>query len=236
MKIIIYSESPEALNPAWETFRSHVQERFPKISFETAEDYHTLSGLLAKQFCDVICFDTGKLPEDCVRERLERIRAAHPESVRILLADDLKYALYGYSVGLFDYLLKPLDPVQLEHTFVRVLRERYGDALEGFRVKVKGGWRLLRLQDIVYLETFNHHLIYHMADGQEIRQMGKLRDIGMELSCCPALFQCHKSYVVNGNYVTGMTETSFLVGDGKKISISRPYRKAARRFYAGCSE
>ena len=82
------------------------------------------------------------------------------------------------------------------------------------------------------LYSFDHHIYFHTDDGKEFKRMGNFNDLHTELTCNPMLFRCHKSYVVNGLFVEAMTQGSFLMKDGRKISISRPYRKASRKFFA----
>ena len=103
----------------------------------------------------------------------------------------------------------------------------------GFWVFHNGdAWTKLDIQHVCYLETFNHHIYFHTDDGKEFKRMGNFNDLHTELTCNPLLFRCHKSYVVNGLFVEAMTQGSFLMKDGRKISISRPYRKASRKFFA----
>jgi hypothetical protein len=73
-----------------------------------------------------------------------------------------------------------------------------------------------------------------MSNGQVYKKLANFNSLTPPIEGNRDLFQCHKSYVVNGRYIKGMVQNSFIMQDGKKISISKPNRKNARNFYSWC--
>ena len=45
-------------------------------------------------------------------------------------------------------------------------------------------------------------------------------------------FRCHKSYVVNLRHVAELEQNSFLLKNGDRVNVSRPYRQITRSFFA----
>lgn len=75
-------------------------------------------------------------------EIIEMAREASPDMVVVILTgyDYFDYAKKAIRLGVEDYLLKPLDPDELEALLKRILQRRYGndDGLSQMVLKVKG--------------------------------------------------------------------------------------------------
>lgn len=70
--------------------------------------------------------------------------------------------------------------------------------------------------DIVYIESFNNNILLHFIDG-EINLYSTMKDFSKKL---PVNFlQCHKSYVVNMNHITGFYRNFFTMKNGKAVPI-----------------
>ena len=84
------------------------------------------------------------------------------------------------------------------------------------------------------METNDHHVLFHMNNGQTYKKLANFNNLTPPIEGIQGVFQCHKSYVVNSRYIKDMVQNSFLMKDGRKISISKPNRKNARIFYTWC--
>lgn len=70
--------------------------------------------------------------------------------------------------------------------------------------------------DIVYIESFNNNIVLHLID-REITLYSTMKEFAKNL---PFNFlQCHKSYVVNMNYITGFYRYFFTMKNGKAVPI-----------------
>lgn len=70
--------------------------------------------------------------------------------------------------------------------------------------------------DIVYIESFNNNIVLHLFD-HEITLYSTMKEFAKNL---PFNFlQCHKSYIVNMNHITGFFRHSFTLKNGKTIPI-----------------
>ena len=185
-------------------------------------------------YADVLIYDMSGEEPETAKSRLISILQQKQGCIPILLADDESFALFGYKIHAFDYLLHPVEGEELVNALERLIRRKHSHLMQAFPIKIKGTWSKLEAEHISYLETSNHHTIFHMDDGAEFVKPGNFQDLLERLNCNPFLFQCHKSYVVNGKHIESMQQTGFIMKGGKKVSISRPYRKGARLFYAWC--
>lgn len=209
-----------------------LEEKLPQTVLECFDAYEKFREYLTKYSWNVIYYDATGINLEIAKSNLKELRENHPQAVIVIVAENAELAVFGYSVGAFDYLLNPLEDGSFVNSMERVIGERFRDMINSFHIRIKGAWTRLDIHRVCYIETFHHHIIFYMDDGSEIRRMGNFKDLHTELTCNPLLFQCHKSYVVNGMFVEAMTQGSFLMRDGRIISISRPYRKASRKFFA----
>ena len=232
MNIGLYTSRQSELTKQIKLLKRFLEEKLPQTVFECFEEYEKFREYSAKYSWNVIYYDTAGMDLEAAKSNLREIKESYPKAVLVIIAENADLAVFGYSVGAVDYLMDPLQDESLVVSMERILRERFREMINSFHVRVKGAWTRLDIRNICYLETFNHHIYFHTCDGKEFKRMGNFNDLRTELTCNPLLFQCHKSYVVNGNYVEAITQGSFLMKDGRKISISRPYRKASRKFFA----
>ena len=232
MNITLLTSRSEQKN-GWENcFKEFLEKKSPLCQFMTYENYEQLADSVIRIPWDIVYYDTHGVADGTVKENLTDLRETFPECSIVIYCEDERFALFGYSVRAFDYVMETADNHWMQKSFEHIVKEKFDDMISSFHVKIKGAWTKLDVKHICYLETFNHHIIFHMDDGSEYQRKGNFKDISTELVCSPYLFQCHKSFVVNGLFISEMTQESFLMKNGRKINISRPYRKASRIFYA----
>lgn len=232
MNIGLFTIRQSELNTELQLLSRFLEEKLPQTVLECFEVYDEFQEYSLKYSWDVIYYDATGIDPEVAKSNLMEIREKHPKAVIVIVAENTELAVFGYSVCAFDYLLHPLTEGRLVNSMERIIREYFREMINSFHVRIKGAWTRLDICHVCYLETFHHHIIFHMDDGRELKRMGNFNDLYTELTCNPLLFRCHKSYVVNGLFVEAMTQGSFLMKDGRIISISRPYRKASRKFYA----
>ncbi len=232
MNIGLYTIRQSELKNELKLLNLFLEEKLPQTVLESFEVYDKFREYSAKYSWDIIYYDAAGIELEIAKSNLKEIRETQPKAMIVIIAESVDLAVFGYSVRAFDYLLHPLGDGSLVHSMERIIGECFREMINSFHVRIKGAWTKLDICNVCYLETFHHYIIFHMDDGREFKKMGNFKDLHTELTCNPLLFQCHKSYVVNGLFVEAMTQGSFLMKGGSVISISRPYRKASRKFFA----
>lgn len=179
---------------------------------------------------DVLIYDTEQAQE--LEDRVWEVMRIIPNASLVLLGDDTRHAVFGYAVKAADFLVPPLDPEDLIYTLAQLMRARMEDKEQFLPLKLNGVWSRLNMRHITYLESAGHSLIFHMDDSKEFRMIASFRDYQPLLDLNRHFFRCHKSYVVNLQHVAQLEQNSFLLKDGERVNISRPYRQMTRSFYA----
>lgn len=79
-----------------------------------------------------------------------------------------QYALCGYKVKAFDFLIKPLSYSQLKKVLTSSLSELSIKSEEFLIVKNSSSIYKLNFSEIMYLETYNRNILFHLNHGAKI--------------------------------------------------------------------
>lgn len=153
----------------------------------------------------------------------EEIRKLDSEVVIIFITGLASYAIKGYAVNEFDYIVKPVSyPVfsqSLHRTLTRLQRRTRSYLL----VNYKNIAQKIDSAGIYFIEVDSHNLVYHTVDGV-ITAPGAMRDVETKLANSP-FFRCNKGYLVNMAHVDGVVEDDAVV-HGVRLQISRAKKRA----------
>lgn len=139
------------------------------------------------------------------------------------------YALKAFKLSAVDYLLKPVEPGDLEQAVERlkrrnqkeknnnlsVLKENMKeDGLNKIAVPDANSIKFLKLDEILYFKADNSYTEIFFADSSKMTISRTLKNIEDTLSSTSNFFRCHKSYIVNMNYLT-----DYVKSDGGYLMI-----------------
>ena len=153
--------------------------------------------LILDQLPHIVFFDTelvdgnhikssfGMIPE--VYQFLNRI----PQFVAMSSSTNDSYK--AIKSGVFDYLLKPLYHFDLKKSLMRFENKQPDNA--SICIKSFAEFKLLEVEDILYLKADNNTTDFHLKDGSVVTSYNTLKNFEHEL---PNVFaRIHKSYMVN---------------------------------------
>lgn len=134
----------------------------------------------------------------------------------ILMTSSRDFALEGYAIHAYDYMLKPLN----KQTVFRLLDNMPNQNGIQFQIKVKGIPVEINSADLMYVESDRHNLIFNLSNAQLITY-GKLDDYNVLLETEGSFIRCHQSYLINLNYITDIKGRLFLMSNGAGIPIRK---------------
>lgn len=185
-----------------------------KNAFDLLEHY--------KRDVDLLFLDI-RVPDMSGMEVAHRIREADQNVMIIFVTNLTQYAIEGYSVNAFDYILKPLAYNSFSSKLERALRMlSYRSSDITLDLRTRDGGRRVSADSITYIEISNHDIIVHVG-AEQIRQWGTLSKLEAQLREAHFV-RCSSSYLANLKYVHKVRGDQLLVG-GDTLSISRPRRK-----------
>ncbi|MFV0466696.1 MAG: LytR/AlgR family response regulator transcription factor [Lachnospiraceae bacterium] len=156
-------------------------------------------------------------------ETARLIREKNSEVTIVFITTMAKYAIEGYKVDAYDFLLKPLGYQQFHTKLTKMIQLINMRSVHKFLLlPFEDGKEKISTDQILYIEVKNHKLNYITMDKTYI-QRGSLSKIEEELYECHFI-RCSNSYLVNLKHVSGIEHDYVLVG-ADTIPISRSYKK-----------
>ena len=180
--------------------------------------------LLTEYKCDAdILFLDIQVPDMLGMDAAKKIREMDNKVMIIFITMLTQYAIEGYSVGAFDYVLKPIRYEEFSTKMDRVCRMlAHQNTAMTLEIRTKEEIRRLSVDEISYIEVSNHDILIH-TDGEVIRQWGNLKSYEEKLA--PAHFvRCNACYLVNLKFVRGINGDSVTVHQDE-LTISKAKRK-----------
>ncbi len=152
------------------------------------------------------------------------------ETFIIYITSSREFALESYSVKAFSYLLKP------------VMKETLFKELDECRLYIKKTMRRCEMNctegmyitdedDILYIEYNNHRMIYTLTEGRKLEGVYKRGSFDMQSSQFlehNCFLKVSASFIINMRQVARICQNSFVMLDGKEISITRKYSGAKK--------
>ena len=192
------------------------------ITFSTYQFADGLEFLAAYKPVYSLVFMDIKMPNIDGMETAKRLRAIDDRVGIIFITNLLNYAIKGYELDAFDFVLKPLSYTDFSSRMRKFLK-RYSEVKRRELVLTVNNKKVrIAVDDICWLEVEGHNISYHMADG-EISVRTSLVNAERELP--PYFKKCNSGILVNLNYVQSLEKDRVCVF-GQWLPISRPKRKS----------
>lgn len=152
----------------------------------------------------------------------EEIRQKDSEVIIIFITNMTQYAIRGYEVDALDYILKPVTYFTFSQKLSKAV-ERIKNRRACFvTIPVKGGLKKLNINDIYYVESQGHTLIYH-THHEIFTCRGNMKETEKMLEP-HGFFRTNKGCLVNMKYVDIVQDTDCVI-NGEKLPIARARRK-----------
>ena len=152
----------------------------------------------------------------------KRIRMTDESTAIIFVTRMAKYAIKGYEVSALDFIVKPLDYYSFALKIKRALNYVAANRKKLIELKVGSDIQYVDENDIKYVETLSHYLIYHTVKG-DFKLLGSLKSAAEQLSA-ESFVLCNRCYLVNLRYVSEVSDNAVRV-DSDMLIISRYRRK-----------
>jgi len=222
IKCIITDDEPVARKG----LKSYI-EKVPFLSLQAeCESPFELNTILKKNQPDVVFLDI-EMPELSGIEYLSTI--THPPKIIIVSAYE-QYALQGYELEVFDYLLKPVSFNRFLKSVNRLHDQlvKTQTATDHIFIKTDKKTKKVLLKDILFIEGKENYIMIYTHTSKEIvyctlRMMEDNLPQGQFVSI-------HRSYIVNIAYIEAIEGNQLEVGS-YKIPIARNLKENIYKQY-----
>lgn len=181
---------------------------------------------------------------------VEFVRELEQRTMIIFTTAYSEYAIEGYRLDAIDYLLKPFSfddfsravnkACSLYELYVKHLDSEQEQAAENIAeaeveesaggnseyISIKADYKvsLVRLADIVYIESDSEYVRLHFADGTSIMTLFRMKKMETVLPS-DSFMRVHRSYIVNLKCVTGYARGRVYLNNNEYLPIGENYKE-----------
>lgn len=161
-----------------------------------------------------------------------RLREMDESVCIVFITGFTQYALSGYEVQAFDYIVKPIDYANFCLKMARIIKFIVRNReVNRITLRLKSGCVQIAEGDIIFIEVRGHNLEYHLAD-KTVSVRGSLKKAEEELT--PALFaRCSEYFIVNLEKVSGINKNEISIC-GTSLRIGRAYKAKFMKKFEDC--
>jgi DNA-binding LytR/AlgR family response regulator len=164
-------------------------------------------------------------------ELAAEIRRNNSHCKIIFLTSSSEFAVSSYSVNAFYYLLKPFSDTELKSLLSKTLAEMEKEESSSIVVKVKGKLTRLQIHTLQYVESVKHTIFFHLHSSEVISCYSTMNEFNDILLSDKRFAKCHKSFIVNMDYVLSISNKDFTLIDKTLIPISRQVYQQVKKQY-----
>ena len=238
LKCIAIDDEPLALSQ----LKSYI-EKIPYLELTaTCNNALEAQQLLASQHVDLIFVDIN-MPD---LSGVEFVRSLVDRPMVIFTTAYSEYAVEGFKLDAVDYLLKPFSFAdfsrsagkanslyELRHNQRAGEPEATPEALPKDKeyISVKADYKvsLVKISDIVHLESEGEYVRMHLADGTTITTLFRLKN--MEAALPSDMFmRVHRSYIVNLRCIKGYVRGRVFLSDTEYVPIGENYKESFQHY------
>jgi two-component system LytT family response regulator len=162
-----------------------------------------------------------------------------------------QYAIRAIKYSALDYLLKPVDPNELQSAIRKYSRQQPGDATAQIRhlldqVSGRGnalsrlavpsieGFEFIEVEKLLYCEANDNYTHFYLQAGKKIIASRSLKDIEEQLAPFTHFVRVHHSYMVNLNQITRYVRGEgghLIMSDGSTVPVSRSRKESLLKLF-----
>ena len=150
----------------------------------------------------------------------QTLRSRKFQGALIFVTAFMEHMPDAFEVEATDYLVKPIQPKRLEGALMRAIKRLKEQSGKSLFIQTMNWCKTVKFGQIYYAEVINRKIYLHTRDGV-IEYYGKMKELEPQLS--PHFIQCHRSYLINPDYLTEYADGMITLENHAQIPVSRKY-------------
>ena len=231
IRIAIVEDEPVASETLKNMIIKFMAENAASAEFDVAEFSDAETFLDNFREYEVIFLDIqigGMSGMDAARE----IRKRNEKVLIVFVTNMAQYAVESYEVEAYDFILKPLSYGNFFMKFRRILKKIAHLSNDDFcTLTTRFESRKVKIKDIVFVESCNHNLIFHIAGGEDVRITGSTLSEWENKLSHYYFIRCNSGFLVNLKYASAV-RGEYVEVDGQQLHISRSRKQSFMAAFA----
>ena len=247
MRVVIVDDEVHAL----ESLEHDMKEYCPEFDIIGSFD----NPLVAVQFIekekpDIVLSDI-QMPRMDAFTMIESLE--YKDFALILVTAYNKYAIRAFEFSAVDYIVKPVDPMKLRNSLLKVLDQKKTDDLEEklslilhnlkfgnkenhtLAIPTLEGAEFVEVQEITYLKADANYCSVLLENGSKLVISKPLKHFA-DILKDHGFLRVHQSYLINSMYIKSYRKGAggnLILKNGTVIPISRSYKNIVNEFIVG---
>ena len=175
---------------------------------------------------------------------VEFVQSLDAKAMVIFTTAYAEYAIEGFKLSAIDYLLKPFSLNDITRASEKALslyellqlqaqqnseNQQEDDPVEGseegvLSVHADRKTHLVKISNIVYLESAGEYVRLHLADGTQLVTLFRLKNMESELQSSQFM-RVHRSYIINLSHISGYTKGKVFLSNDDYVPIGENYKE-----------
>jgi DNA-binding LytR/AlgR family response regulator len=158
-----------------------------------------------------------------------KIREKDNKAEIIFITSLIEYALEGYEVRAYRYLIKPVKYDDLKIHILNCIKE-IDIKNKYIIIKEQGNRVKLDISEITYIEVQKENITIHTLN-QTYETKGTMNNIEKEINCS-RFYRCHKSFLINLEHIKSIKQYIAILENSDEVPISRyRFKDTKDRFF-----
>lgn len=210
-------EMQKVLKSYFDEFYKQFKQQFHIVCFDNPLQF--LSNYNANY--DLVLMDI-ELPHMNGIEVSHKLREIDKNVTLVFVTNMAQFAVEGYTVNAFDYIVKPVSYDDFSLKLERVIKKINNSRDDKIKILVNYSTKIVYLSHLKYVEVIGHKLIFHTIE-ENYETTGTLKSLEEKL-CNKGFSKCNKCYLINLRFVSAIDGMSVICGNDN-LQISYPKRK-----------
>lgn len=203
-----------------ELLKNYIEKIFEKLYIKYSLDIFNSGEELLEKYSkdiDLILLDI-QLGEINGMDTARKIRVLDNNVEIIFITSLIEYALEGYKVRAYRYLVKPVKYEDIKENIINCIKEV--EIKNKYIIIKKQGHQIkLDINEITYIEVQKETITIHTLNGV-YKINGTMNNIEKEIDCS-RFFRCHKSFLVNLEHIKIIKQYIAILENNEEVPVSR---------------
>lgn len=176
---------------------------------------------------------------------IEFVRSLQLRPLIIFTTAYSEYAVEGFKLDATDYLLKPFSFAEFNRSVNKAKSlfdlinnsrrqapaESEAEPSDNEYISIRADHKvsLIRIRDIIYIESNGEYVRLHMADGSTIMTLFRIKNMETSLPS-ESFMRVHRSYIVNLKCVTGYARGRVFLNNNEYVPIGENYKEPFQNY------
>ncbi len=152
-------------------------------------------------------------------EAARKLRSRNFKGFLIFITILKEMVFQSFEVQAYDYLLKPIEEKQFTRTLDRLLVSMKQVSEEKLLVQKGYERSIISFEDIVFAEIIDRKVYLHLASSDVVDFYDRIENLEARLDS--RFFRCHRSYLINLQYLKSYKNGVAYMESGEEIPVSR---------------